>query len=152
MLVLCSHGTRSALGASLVSGLVRGVAGALPDVEVREAHVDVHPPFLDDVVSPGCVVVPLLLAPGYHVDVDIEQAATRVGARVTAAMGPDDLLTSLLLARLDELEEPVAPQDVDQVNGMVVLAVYGVVRDERQFEVASVVRCDFTASNYSTDR
>ena len=38
--------------------------------------MDVHPPFLDDVVTPGSVVVPLLLAPGHHVHVDIAGAAS----------------------------------------------------------------------------
>ena len=47
-LVLCSHGTRSEVGAARVSGLVSAVASALPSVQVREAHVDVHPPFLAD--------------------------------------------------------------------------------------------------------
>jgi sirohydrochlorin ferrochelatase len=102
-LVVCSHGTRSVLGAERISGLVAAVHAALPSVVVREAHVDVHPPFLDDVLTPGAVVVPLLLAPGYHVHVDIAQAAHRVGAHVTPALGPDALLTSVLRSRLSSL-------------------------------------------------
>ena len=40
---------------------------------VVEAHVDVHPPYLADVASQhrDVVVVPLLLAAGYHARVDI---------------------------------------------------------------------------------
>ena len=87
-LVLCSHGTRSELGAARVTALVEAVAHALPSVEVREAHVDVHPPFVADVVTPGSVVVPLLLAPGHHVEHDIGRAADRVLATVTPALGP----------------------------------------------------------------
>ena len=102
-LILCSHGTRSRVGAARVSGLVAAVAEALPSVDVREAHVDVHPPFLDDVITPGAVVVPLLLAPGHHVHVDIGGAAARVTASVTPALGPDGLLTSVLAARLDRV-------------------------------------------------
>ena len=102
-----------------MSGLVEAVADALPSVDVREGHVDVHPPYLADVITPGAVVVPLLLAPGHHVHVDIAVAASRVGAVVTSALGPDGLLTSLLASRLDELGEPLAPEDV------VVLAAAG---------------------------
>lgn len=102
-LVLCSHGTRSTVGAARVTALVEAVARALPTVEVREAHVDVHPPYVADVVSPGSVVVPLLLAPGYHVETDIARAAAAPTATVTPALGPDGLLTSLLLSRLRAL-------------------------------------------------
>jgi sirohydrochlorin ferrochelatase len=118
-LVVCSHGTRSAVGAARVSALVAAVAEALPSVDVREAHVDVHPPYLDDVICRGTVVVPLLLAPGYHVHVDIAGAASRVNAHVTSVLGPDDLLTSLLASRLAELARPLEPDDV------VVLAAAG---------------------------
>ena len=111
-LVLCSHGTRSAVGAARVTALVEAVARALPSVEVREAHVDVHPPYLPDVVTPGSVVVPLLLAPGYHVETDISVAAELVAAHVTPARGPDRLLTSLVCARLRALDRPLAPDDL----------------------------------------
>ncbi len=118
-LVLCSHGTRSSVGAARISALVAAVAAELPEVSVREAHVDVHPPYLEDVVEPGDLIVPLLLAPGYHVDVDIEQASTRVSARVTRALGPDPRLTSLLCSRLDALTPAVQDDD------LVVLAAAG---------------------------
>ena len=118
-LVLCSHGTRSDVGAARITDLVAAVAAAMPSVEVREAHVDVHPPFLDEVVTPGSVVVPLLLAPGYHVDVDISGAALAAGATVAPALGPDGLLTSLLLARLKAPARPLGDDDA------VVLATAG---------------------------
>ena len=118
-LVLCSHGTRSSVGAARISALVAAVAAELPGVEVREAHVDVHPPYLDDVVEPNDLIVPLLLAPGYHVDVDIERASTRVSAVVTPALGPDPRLTSLLCSRLESLSPALAEDDV------VVLAAAG---------------------------
>ena len=95
------------------------VAEALPSVDVREAHVDVHPPYLGDVVTPGAVVVPLLLAPGHHVGVDIARAADRVAAFVTPALGPARSLTSLLAARLGQLSRPLGHDDI------VVLAAAG---------------------------
>lgn len=118
-LVVCSHGTRSPVGSERVTALVDAVAAALPAVEVREAHVGVHPPYLDDVITPGAVVVPLLLAAGHHVHVDIAGAASRVGASVVAPLGPDRLLTSLLCVRLEEPGQPLQPEDV------VVLAAAG---------------------------
>lgn len=118
-LVVCSHGTRSEAGAARVSALVQAVAEALPAVEVREAHVDVHPPFLADVVTPGSVVVPLLLAPGYHVETDISAAAAVATAHVTPPLGPDGLLTALVASRLRALDRPLGRED------LVVLAAAG---------------------------
>lgn len=118
-LVVCSHGTRSRVGAARVSQLVAAVADALPSADVREAHVDVHPPFLGDVITPHAIVVPLLLAAGHHVHVDIAGAAARVSAHVAPALGPDGLLTSLLASRLQQLDRPLDPDDI------VVLAAAG---------------------------
>lgn len=118
-LVVCSHGTRSQVGAARISSLVEAVAAALPSVEVREAHVDVHPPYVEDVLSPGSVVVPLLLAPGYHVETDIAGAARRHGACVTPALGPEPALVSLLASRVGSLADPVQRED------LVVLAAAG---------------------------
>jgi sirohydrochlorin ferrochelatase len=118
-LVACSHGTRSEVGAARVSALVGAVAAAMPSLDVVEAHVDVHGPFLHEVLTPGSVVVPLLLAAGYHVETDIGRAAEAVGARVTAPLGPDGLLVSLIGSRLRELPEPIGEDDV------VVLAAAG---------------------------
>jgi sirohydrochlorin ferrochelatase len=52
------------------------------------------------VVEPGAVVVPLLLASGYHVRVDLPAQAP--DAVVTAAVGPDPLLADALADRLSE--------------------------------------------------
>src|SRR6478735_7877052 len=82
-LVLCAHGTRDPMGRATVRDVVDAVADRLPGVEVLEAFVDVHGPEVADVVAgltraPGDevagVVVPLLLAAGYHVHVDIARA------------------------------------------------------------------------------
>ena len=48
------------------------------------------------------MVVPLLLAAGYHVHVDIARAvADRPDVRSTGALGPDDLLVDVLVERLE---------------------------------------------------
>ncbi len=126
-LVLCAHGTRDPLGRDTVRAVLAAVAERLPDVEVLEAYVDVHGPDVADVVAalPGApdqavagVVVPLLLAAGYHVHVDIAQAvADRADVRSTGALGPDDLLVDVLVERLEAAGA--------QRGGVVVLAPAG---------------------------
>ncbi|QNN52008.1 sirohydrochlorin chelatase [Nocardioides mesophilus] len=102
-LVACSHGTADTDGTAAVSGLVTAVAAAV-EVPVSEAYVDVHGPYVADVVTGhrgDVVVVPLLLAAGFHVHVDIAEAvAAWPQARVSDALGPDPRLTSLLVDRL----------------------------------------------------
>lgn len=105
-LVACSHGTADPDGTAAISGLAAAVA-AVVDAPVREAYVDVHGPYVADVVAEvaraggDVVVVPLLLAAGFHVHVDIDEAvAPFERAGVAPALGPDPRLTDLLLDRL----------------------------------------------------
>ena len=105
-LVVCAHGTRDPAGRATISAVVAAVAARLPDVRVLEAYVDVHGPDVVEVVDglpegEGGVVVPLLLAGGYHVHVDIAQAvAARPDVLATAALGPDERLVDIVLDRL----------------------------------------------------
>lgn len=103
VLVACSHGTTDPVGTAAVSALVDAVR-ARGLVDVREAHVDVHGPFVADVVADvqgDVVVVPLLLAAGFHTRVEIAEAvAPWPSARQADALGPDDRLTAMLLDRL----------------------------------------------------
>ena len=107
-LVVCAHGTRDPLGRETVRDVVAAVAERLPGVSVREAYVDVHGPEVAEVVAGlttgervAGVVVPLLLAGGYHVRVDIAHAvAGRTDVVVARALGPDDRLVELLVERL----------------------------------------------------
>ena len=126
-LVLCAHGTRDPLGRETVRAVLAAVAERLPGVEVLEAYVDVHGPEVAEVVgglpvaagdAVAGVVVPLLLAAGYHVHVDIAQAvAGRPDVRSTGALGPDDLLVDVLVERLEAAGA--------QPGGAVVLAPAG---------------------------
>lgn len=112
-LVAVSHGTASAAGTAAVSRLVRAVAQVVPG-PVTEAYVDVHGPYVADVVAGHggeVVVVPLLLAAGYHVHVDVARAvAPWPAASVAAALGPDARLTAVLVDRLREVG--AGPDDV----------------------------------------
>lgn len=124
-LVLCAHGTRSADGRAAVRALVDAVAAASdaagpagPRALVREAYVDVHGPTLAEVLVPGATVVPLFLATGYHVRVDIADAARQLpGVSVAPPLGPHPLLVDLLASRL--VEAGLRPDDA------VVLAAAG---------------------------
>ncbi|WP_062201804.1 sirohydrochlorin chelatase [Demequina salsinemoris] len=110
ILIGCAHGTRSEAGQATIRALLDDVRGALPDVDVREAYVDVHGPTLDDVVAGieprgdgiSAVVVPLLLAGGYHVYHDIAQAVKGRGDVIAAPpLGPDARLVRVVLERLE---------------------------------------------------
>jgi len=111
ILIGCAHGTKSAAGQQAIRDLLAAVRIALPEVEVREAFVDVHGPFLADVITEipvadeglSAVVVPLLLAGGYHVYHDIAEAvAGRDDIVAAGALGPDQRLTAVILDRLRE--------------------------------------------------
>lgn len=136
-LVGISHGTSSEAGRSAVRGLHGAVAAAVtqrhPDAaaSVRLGHVDVEQPDVPATLGslePGepAVVVPLLLSAGYHVHVDLAEAATAAASdrpvTLAGALGPDDRLAAVLLRRLAE----AGLRDDDRV----VLAVAG-SSDER---------------------
>src|SRR6478735_6526890 len=106
VLVAVAHGTSSPAGRSAIGGLVAAVAARRPDLTVRAAYVDVQPPGPAAVLAsldgrrPGRLV-PLLLSAGYHVYVDLTEAARHVpGTTVAPALGPDDRLADLLRDRL----------------------------------------------------
>lgn len=113
VLVGCSHGTADPAGRATIHAILAGVAAARPELDVREAFVDVQEPEVADVVRDALadagadggpvVVVPLLLSAGFHVHVDV--AAAVEGTRAVAAdpLGPDPRLVDLLLERLDQV-------------------------------------------------
>ena len=106
VLVATAHGTSSPAGRSAIGGLVAAVAARRRDLTVRAAYVDVQPPDPAAVLaslSDGrqARLVPLLLSAGYHVYVDLTEAAASVpGTTVAPALGPDDRLAELLQRRL----------------------------------------------------
>ncbi len=111
ILIACAHGTRDPEGQATVRAVIDAVREALPDVDVREAYVDVHGPSLDDVVddvppsslATSAVVVPLLLAGGYHVYHDIAKAVeSREDISPAPALGPDVRLIDIVVQRIRE--------------------------------------------------
>ena len=103
-LIACSHGTRSARAAGLVTAAVEAVAAKLPGTRVIEMFVDVQQPELAGAlpgVTGPVVVLPLFLSRGYHVHHDIRAAvAAHRHAVLTAPLGPDPVLADLQLSRL----------------------------------------------------
>ena len=106
MLIGCSHGTGSGPGRAAVRSILDDVRSRRPDLDVREAFVDVQQPDVAHVLAlipadAPVVVVPLLLSGGYHVHVDIAAAvAHRPGSTAARPLGPDPRVTRLLFARL----------------------------------------------------
>jgi len=111
IVLAASHGTSSPDGQAAVRRLVVAVAEALT-VEVVGCHVDVEEPDVPTALERAAaadaadraVIVPLLLSAGYHVFVDLAEAAlaAAIPATVTPALGPDLRLIEVLVTRLVE--------------------------------------------------
>ncbi len=105
-LVLAAHGTRSAAGEAALEGLAALVARQRPGCRVELAYLEISRPRLSDVLAEmagAAVVVPLLLAGGYHIHQDIPGIVAGTGAVVARHLGPHPLLTSALVRRLGAL-------------------------------------------------
>ncbi len=104
-LLLVAHGTRDPAGAAVtevVAAQVRGLTG----VRVEVCYADVRHPTPAEALAglPGPVVaVPMFLAAGYHVRVDVpaQLAATgRADVALAETFGPDPALVAAAAARL----------------------------------------------------
>ncbi len=105
VLIACAHGTRFEEGRVVVRELLEVLRETAPaGVEVHEAYVDVHGPYVTDVVAAArertddIVIVPLLLSTGYHTEVDLVEAAD--GLPVAPALGPHPVLAEILVDRV----------------------------------------------------
>ena len=115
ILIGCAHGTRDWEGQATIRQVIEDVRTALPDHDVREAYVDVHGPDITEVIeeipegagAPSAVVVPLLLAGGYHVYHDIANAVKeRIDVSPAPALGPDARLVDIVLERIHQAGVP----------------------------------------------
>lgn len=109
-LIFCAHGTRDPRGRQVILDVAQAVREAT-DLDVHEAYVDVQDPKVDAVVGQiprresglSAVVVPYLLAGGYHVYHDIAEAVHERDDVVAApALGPDARLIDILIDRIDD--------------------------------------------------
>lgn len=88
-LVLAFHGTRDPRGAAVCSEIAAAVQESV-DLPVEVAYADVRQPDVRSVVDGPCVVVPVFLAAGYHVRVDIPaQIGPRDDVVLTSPVGLD---------------------------------------------------------------
>jgi len=90
-----------------VSQILHAVRMRRPGLDVRHASIELVPPDVPAALAAvpahrRAVVVPLLLASGYHDRVDLPAAirATRPGTAHAAVLGPDPLLAVALADRL----------------------------------------------------
>ena len=120
-LVLAAHGSadpRSAANARAVANQIRYLR---PGLGVRVAFCDLNTPRLADVLRPGAVVTPLLLANAYHARIDIPSQIADCGLVVRQAdvLGEDGRLVSVLHERLAEMGVSTLDDDL----GVVVVAI-----------------------------
>ncbi|WP_030507176.1 sirohydrochlorin chelatase [Microbispora rosea] len=104
-LVMAAHGARSGHWESVMDSLAARVRRARPGAPVELGFLEISAPLLSDVLSRVAgpvVVVPMLLAGGYHAHIDLPAvvARTRPDALVAGQLGPHRLLTSVLARRL----------------------------------------------------
>jgi sirohydrochlorin ferrochelatase len=104
VLLAVAHGTRDPAGPVTVRALLDRVRALRPWLRVAEAYAEIAAPALEDVIaetSGPVVVVPLVLARGYHALTDIPgRVAGRRDAVTARALGPHALLGAALAERL----------------------------------------------------
>lgn len=99
VLMAVAHGTRAEAGQAQTRDLLAAVGRRRPGLAVALSYVDVQRPRLADAVGrldAPAVAVPLLLASGYHVRVDIPAGLDGADAVASRPLGPDPLLVDLL--------------------------------------------------------
>ncbi|MER5431904.1 sirohydrochlorin chelatase [Streptomyces sp. NPDC002588] len=133
-LVVVAHGSRDPRALSTVRALLDRVREQRPGLPVHLGHIELNEPLLTDTLAgldargtQDAVLVPLLLARGYHVRRDIPEmaASARVRTRVAAPLGPHPLLVDTLCARLAEAGWNTAMSPAERRTSAVVLAAAG---------------------------
>jgi sirohydrochlorin ferrochelatase len=106
-LLLVAHGTRDPAGAVVTESVAERAREAL-GVRVAVGYADVHGPAPAEALAtlPGpCVAVPVFLAAGYHVRVDVPEQLRATGRHdvvLAGAFGPDPVLVRAAAERLAE--------------------------------------------------
>ncbi|MFA1550153.1 sirohydrochlorin chelatase [Actinomadura chokoriensis] len=121
-LLAVAHGTRAPAGPAAVGALLDRVRAMRPGLAVAEAYGELSEPSLEQAAAGlgggPVVVVPLMLARGYHALIDIPDRAARLlpGAVTARPLGPDRLLAEALARRLGECAQTrVPPRRTDAV-------------------------------------
>ncbi|MFF4654617.1 sirohydrochlorin chelatase [Streptomyces sp. NPDC001381] len=133
-LVVVAHGSRDPRALSTVRTLLDRVRDRRPGLPVHLGHIELNEPLLTDTLAgldargtADAVLVPLLLARGYHVKRDIPEMAARarVRTRVAAPLGPHPLLVDTLHTRLVEAGWRTDMTEEERRTSAVVLAAAG---------------------------
>jgi sirohydrochlorin ferrochelatase len=145
-LILTAHGSadpRSAANARAVADQLRC---ARPDLDVQVAFCELNTPSLFEVITPGAVVTPLLLADAYHARVDIpgQIAGCGVNVRQAEVLGEDDRLVTVLHERLAEL----GASTIDPELGVLVVAI-GSTHAAANARTAHVARTLFAGTQWA---
>jgi sirohydrochlorin ferrochelatase len=114
VLLAVAHGSRDPAARACVGALASGVRAVAGGVGVRAAFVQHARPLLAEALAGAVtevgagrvIIVPLLLSTGYHLTVDIAEAAVRAGVPVAGPLGPDARLVPALADRLAEAGVP----------------------------------------------
>lgn len=114
-IIATAHGTDSTDGRETINSIIKCLQERLshrlgPVMNVYEAYVDVQIPALEEVVqmlprSEESVILPLLLSTGYHMEVDMKEAADFSGIEkisIASSLGPSHRLAKLMHTRLIE--------------------------------------------------
>lgn len=132
LLVLTAHGSADTRSIRTVHAVAAAVGIARPSLPVQVAFCERSEPLLDDVLGAlprdrRAVVVPLLLAAGYHARHDIPAMIAASGADVELAgvLGEDDRLVHVLRQRLEQ----AGVSRLDARVGVLVTAVGSSHRD-----------------------
>src|SRR4051812_45712508 len=105
-LLLAAHGSRDARAQQVTEELAELVRGELAGVPVALGYLDHAEPSVAEALASlareygNVTVVPLLFAPGQHVDVDLPGRVTRTNARLTPPLGAHPLVAAALRDRL----------------------------------------------------
>jgi len=130
-LVLVAHGSRDPRALSTVRALMDRVRELRPGLPVHLGHIELNEPRLPDTLAAlgptEAVLVPLLLARGYHVKRDIPELAAEAPAhtRVAPPLGPHPLLVETLYDRLVEAGWRTRTDGQSRRGSAVVLAAAG---------------------------
>ncbi|WP_375484196.1 sirohydrochlorin chelatase [uncultured Mycobacterium sp.] len=119
-LVLAAHGSADPRSAANARAVADQLVRMRPGLDVRVGFCELNRPRLVDVVTPGAVVTPLLLADAYHARVDIpRQIAGVAGVHRADVLGEDHRLLAVMRERLSAAG--VSP--LDSERGVLVVAI-----------------------------
>lgn len=108
VLLAVAHGSTDPAAARTIVRLTDRVRDLAPEIDVRPVFIQHGEPALRTATAglagsgADVVIIPLLLAGGFHLDTDIASAVEATSAGVAAPLGPDELLTDALAGRLGE--------------------------------------------------